>query len=134
MTNPIVLLPSAAEYSPEQLRARVVGDICACDFYVSGAEHGQEVAGGFLLGDVLNIDHHAPSPRMDRAVSSATLAIAHLRAAGRPHGTIVLNHTDCDSILSAGIASGRLAPNAAASARRRRTSSGAVAAPALLTL
>jgi hypothetical protein len=77
---------------------------------VSGAEHGQEVAGGFLLGDVLNIDHHAPSPRMDRPVSSATLAIAHLRAAGLPHGTIVLNHTDCDSILSAGIASGRLAP------------------------
>lgn len=108
--TPIVLLPSASEYSPEQLRARVTGDICACDFYVTGAEQGDERPGGYLVGGVLNIDHHAPGARMARHVSSATLAIAHVRAEGPPPGTIVINHTDCDSILSAGIASGHLPP------------------------
>jgi hypothetical protein len=48
---------------------------------------------------------------MRRQVSSAHLAIQRVKASGLPtsDSLVVINHTDCDSVLSAGIMSGRLA-------------------------
>ena len=50
---------------------------------------------------------------MYRAVSAPNFAIAHVRASGtaRPDDLVVIDHTDCDSVLSAGIISGRLDPD-----------------------
>ena len=86
--------------------------VWACDFYVTGAEGGAEMPGGYQLGRIRNIDHHAPTPRMARRVSSGTLARVQVLAEGLPpvDDLIVVNHTDCDSVLSSGIMSGRLEP------------------------
>ncbi|HWV57168.1 MAG TPA: hypothetical protein VNZ57_06825 [Longimicrobiales bacterium] len=89
------------------------GDLVVCDFYVEGIETGEEVAGGYRQGRILNVDHHAPTPRMWRRVSSTNLALERFEADGAlgDDAVVVINHLDCDSILSSGIASGRLAPD-----------------------
>jgi len=116
---PIDLLPVFRAGNLDDLLARYPnGQIFACDFYITGAELGTEVPGGYRLGDrVLNIDHHAPIARMARVVSSTNLALdwraansntsAESRQAAE-QAIVVINHTDCDSILSSGIASCRL--------------------------
>lgn len=66
---------------PDELAAvRRAGDIVACDFYVEGIEKGEEVTGGYRLGRILNVDHHAPTPRMRRRISSTNLALERLDA------------------------------------------------------
>lgn len=108
--KPIKLLPSASRVTADEIARSVGGDICVCDFYVEGAEAGMEVPGGYQFGGILNIDHHAPGARMARLISSANLAIAQVLQCGLPTGQILINHTDCDSILSSGIVAGRLEP------------------------
>jgi hypothetical protein len=98
----------------EALSLRYEGEIVACDFYVQGIEQGEEVVGGYRKGRILNIDHHAPTARMQRRISSTNLALERLQADLPPmdaDALIVINHLDCDSILSAGILSGRLDPD-----------------------
>ncbi len=62
---------------------------------------------------ILNIDHHAEDERFFRHVSSGNLAIKYVEA----HGVLadgvpaLINHTDCDSILSAAILTGLLPPD-----------------------
>ena len=86
------------------------GPIIACDFYVEGAETWPAVVGGYERGRIVNVDHHAPTQEMARVVSSANLALQRVRAGELPpaDALVVITHTDCDSILSAGIMSGRL--------------------------
>ena len=121
MPLPIDLLPVFRAGNLDDLLARYpTGEILACDFYITGAELGTDVPGGYRLGErVLNIDHHAPTTRMSRQVSSANLALewraanandpAESRQAAE-QAIVLINHTDCDSILTSGIASGRLDP------------------------
>lgn len=93
------------------LRIRDSGQLIACDFYIDGIENGEDVTGGYGKGRIVNIDHHAPTPRMCRPVSSANLAIEHLRIEQHSlagDAVVVLNHLDCDSIVTAGILTGRL--------------------------
>ena len=115
----IDLLPVFRAGNLDDLLARYpTGEILACDFYITGAELGTAVRGGYRLDErVLNIDHHAPTPRMTREISSTNLALdwraantstpPESRHAGE-QAIVVINHTDCDSILSSGIASCRL--------------------------
>jgi len=116
---PIDLLPVFRAGNLDDLLARYpTGEILACDFYIAGAELGTPVPGGYRLGTrVLNIDHHAPTARMSRVISATNLALdwraatantpsESRQAAEQP--IVVINHTDCDSILSSGIASCRL--------------------------
>jgi hypothetical protein len=112
---PIDLLPVFRAGNLDDLLARYpTGEILACDFYIAGAELGTPVPGGYRLGTrVLNIDHHAPTARMSRVISATNLALdwraanaGSRQAAEQP--IVVINHTDCDSILSSGIASCRL--------------------------
>jgi len=111
-----VLLPLTANVRMEEIEERCGGGgpVFACDFYVSGAERGTPVPGGFELGRILNVDHHAPVARMQRAVTSTALALDHLRAFGRPRRSsrtsVVINHTDCDSILSSALLMGHIDP------------------------
>ena len=119
MPLPIDLLPVFRAGNLDDLLARYpTGEILACDFYIAGAELGAPVPGGYRLGErVLNIDHHAPTTRMARVVSSTNLALdwraantstlPESRQAGE-QAIVVINHTDCDSILSSGIVSSRL--------------------------
>lgn len=81
------------------------GRIYACDFYIQEAERGSAVPGGLELGRVVNIDHHAPLERMRRQITSTALAAEFLESGARvePGSYVVINHTDCDSILSSAL-------------------------------
>jgi len=87
--------------------------IFACDFYVTGAEHGVLEPGGLRPGRILNVDHHAPHLRMRQPVTSTVLAHEYLIAGGRadPSSCVVIHHTDCDSILSSALLLGNLPPD-----------------------
>lgn len=113
MPSPIHLIPSSGVVREHPELDPHPGPVVVCDCYVEGIEHGTAVPGGYERGRVVNVDHHADTPRMRRRVSSANLAIERVRACGvAPDGTtVVVNHTDCDSILSAGIIAGRLEPD-----------------------
>lgn len=83
--------------------------IYACDFYVDGIErHDDDFPGGYRFGRIYNVDHHAPVDNMARRVTSTMLALEAIRA-----GTVtdevaytVINHTDCDSVLSSALVMG----------------------------
>lgn len=89
------------------------GRIYACDFYVDGAEHGLEVPWGTEFGRIVHIDHHAPGHRMERNVTSTILAtdFVEARSAIEPGSYVVINHTDCDSMLSSALMMGLLPPS-----------------------
>jgi hypothetical protein len=89
-------------------------DLIACDFYVEGIERASGFVGGYRDGRIHNIDHHAPTVRMRRPVSSTNLALAAHAEMALPapeFSLILISHVDCDSVLTAGILSGRLAPD-----------------------
>jgi hypothetical protein len=109
--RPIHLLPTTSRvHAPELEALHPSGLIVACDFYVEGIERGEEVVGGYRMGRILNLDHHAPTPRMARPISSTNLALEWVAAGGArgEEAVVLLNHTDCDSVLSGAIAAGRL--------------------------
>lgn len=89
--------------------------IVVCDFYVEGAEKGIEEPCGLRLDRILNVDHHAPIPRMQRRVTSTKLAHEYIASrAGRgaePAPWVVINHTDCDSVLSSALIMGLIEPD-----------------------
>jgi hypothetical protein len=115
-THPI-LIPSSNRVLPEQLLPlNPGGPVIAADFHVESIHLlGEEVESGYRLGRLLNIDHHAPVARMQRRISSTHLAIGHAGRVG-PAGSdtaVVINHTDCDSVLSSAILLGLLPPERA---------------------
>ena len=112
--NPPLLIPNSNRVPHEDLLRRLPDQqILACDFYVEGIERGDDVPGGYRLGTVTNIDHHAPTARMVRRISSTNLAIDHVHASGAAtaDAAVVINHTDCDSVLSSAIVAGLLRPD-----------------------
>lgn len=113
--RPVHLLPLANRVSPaEVLAVHPRAPLFACDFYVDGAETGEEVPGGYRLGRVTNVDHHAPVPRMARRVTSTELALRQAAAEPTPaDAVVVIHHTDCDSVLSSAVVGGHLAPDPA---------------------
>ena len=105
-TPGLTLLPIDTRADAAALdRAFDAPTIYAADWYVDGIERGVDVPGGYAVGRVVNVDHHADTERMRRPISSTPLALERLRAVGRPHtgDAVVLTHTDCDSVLCAGI-------------------------------
>ena len=115
-TRPI-LIPLSNRVLPEHLLPlNPHGPVIACDFHVESIHLlGEEVESGYRLGRLLNIDHHAPVPRMRRRITSTHLAIGHVERQGPAPGdtAVVVNHTDCDSVLSSAIVLGLLAPDPA---------------------
>lgn len=108
-----VLIPLAKVIRSEQLlEVAPTGSIYACDFTVEGVESWHECAWGYEQGRIRNIDHHADTPLMRRRVSSANLALLRVAEAGAATAseTVVINHTDCDSVLSAAIMCGAVEP------------------------
>ena len=61
-----IFVPLKAYTGAAELEQRCTGSrtIYVCDFYVTGAEQGIPEPGGFRIGRILNVDHHAPHPRM----------------------------------------------------------------------
>ena len=115
LVRPPVFMPLDGTITAAQVEAECPGEhpIFVCDFYVEGAEGGTLEAGGLRLGRILNVDHHAPVPRMEQEVTSTALAAAYVRehgVQGARDRWVAINHTDCDSILSSAIMLGYLPP------------------------
>jgi hypothetical protein len=84
-----------------------------CDAYVDRVESLPGVSltpWGWVHGAAENIDHHAPHSVFETTISSANLALRRVAACGIASADVPVHitHTDCDSILSAGIVSGVL--------------------------
>jgi hypothetical protein len=113
MSRRPILLAVASKVRPEEL-VHLAGPtgLIACDFYVEQIERGAEVPGGYERDGIVNVDHHAPTERMNREICSTNLAIERLAVCGLPPAEtpVVINHTDCDSVLTAALLLGQIAP------------------------
>ena len=117
---PIRLIPATSAPTAGDLNREfpTAHRIFAVDFYVHGAEKGTLLScnsGYQVEGRIFNIDHHAPDARWERHVSSGVLACQWVRERGIVDGysgdVVVINHTDCDSVLAALILTGVLPPH-----------------------
>jgi len=112
--NPIELLPPFSKITIEELKEQFPDKkrIIACDFYIENIELGEENIWGYSVENVVNIDHHAPMEKMLKPISSTNLAIAYLKEQKivSQKDVVVINHTDCDSVLSSAIVRGILPP------------------------
>lgn len=84
-----------------------------CDAYVDGIESPSAATltpWGWVHDASENIDHHAAHSAFETTISSANLALRRVAACGVANAqvSVRITHTDCDSILSAGIVSGVL--------------------------
>jgi len=111
--RPITLIEEQSFYTIGELK-RMFPDqkIFACDFRVKSIEGGKAIAGGYKRDVIINIDHHAPTDRMERRITSTNLAIDYVRQNGPVEAGVLtlINHTDCDSILASAILKGILPP------------------------
>ncbi|OGS35854.1 MAG: hypothetical protein A2293_07305 [Elusimicrobia bacterium RIFOXYB2_FULL_49_7] len=86
--------------------------LLVADFYVRGVETGVALPWGFEKDNLENVDHHAPVPSMTRLITSTALACKRrVTQNTNPFDQLMLNHTDCDSVLSAAILLGHLEPD-----------------------
>ena len=129
---PIKLIPKGFKLNLESLRSDEVashGNVLVCDMaIIDKQEQGTTLPGidrdpkaqfikwGYRTnddeGDILNIDHHFRTKDFYRAVSSTNLAIEYVKQYGTvgEDYTVIINHTDCDSVLSSAIMRGILLP------------------------
>lgn len=111
MKSRLHLLPLTNAVTESEIFAvSQTGRLFACDFGVSGAEHFEAAPWGYQTGRLVNIDHHAPTPCMRARISSTNLALRYVAANGiaATQDCVVINHTDCDSVLSSAIVRGDL--------------------------
>ncbi|MCK5593863.1 MAG: hypothetical protein KAI18_01335 [Candidatus Aenigmarchaeota archaeon] len=110
----VVLINEKSVYTYSELKEMFPDSklLCVCDFYVQGAEDGNISDEGITYDGVLNIDHHAPIEQMYKQISSTTLAIDYVKEHGilPSDHKIIINHTDCDAVLSSMIMTGALEP------------------------
>lgn len=111
--SPITLIEEKNLYTIADLKEMFPGQkIFACDFRVRSIEGGKAVVGGYKRDLITNIDHHTPTHRMERPISSTDLAIEYVKQNGpvEANALTLINHTDCDSILASAILKGILPP------------------------
>ncbi len=109
--NRITLRPAAGRVSFNVLAEHNAAVVC--DFHIEGVEaRGTRTDWGFSCGPIDLVDHHADQERFWQHVSSTNLAIVKVTQDGiaRPDQQVVINHTDCDSVLSSAIIAGLLPP------------------------
>ncbi|MCK5332782.1 hypothetical protein KAJ41_02890 [Candidatus Parcubacteria bacterium] len=111
---PIILIDEQRVITLFELNKLSHGEkIVVCDAYVDNIEN---IAGvvckkfGFVIDNIMIIDHHAPQKRFAKHVSSTNLAVEYVREFGivDENTLVVINHTDADSILSSLIIRGIL--------------------------
>jgi guanosine-3',5'-bis(diphosphate) 3'-pyrophosphohydrolase len=109
------IMPLQGNIGESMVEAECPGErpILVCDFRIDGAEQWTLETGGLRRGRILNVDHHAAIAEMERPVTSTALAVQLLRAdpdAGKG-AWVVVNHTDCDSVLSSAMLMGSFPPD-----------------------
>ncbi len=116
----ITLIPSAQSPTFGDIRAFFpTGHVFACDFHIQGIEADGPLIGsvlgkliGYRRNGITNIDHHAATPEMEKVISSGVLAARYVNSYGPVSSSIpiVINHVDCDSVVSSAILRGLLPP------------------------
>ena len=112
--NPVELIEESQSIDPEQLRENYQGKVVVCDAYVNGIEKANFDSKNLTFSDenIFSIDHHAPTEEFEKNISSTNIAIEFVKKNGPiVDSTTVINHTDCDSILSSLIMKGVLPPD-----------------------
>lgn len=107
--NGILLISSHQRFDAVDIAELTAGRTVVCDFPLPEAKEGQAMPWGYKLPGFDLVDHHAPDPRWYQHVTSTSLAVEYIRHRG-PADRVILNHTDCDSILAALILRGLLPP------------------------
>ena len=115
--NGITLWPASTTITTRELRDSFPsGPVVVCDAYVKDIEKGGlEHPWGYEKDGIINIDHHAPTETMTRMISSGVLAGHYVRKHGsiNPNTPVLINHTDCDSIISSLTVRGLIPPHPA---------------------
>lgn len=112
--NPIDLIEEKKENTFEELKEKYSGKVAVLDLYIKDIEKRGQRDGNILrFGDVLSIDHHAPIKEFSKNISSTNLAIEWVKNYGPldQNYSVVINHADCDSVLSSLIIKGILPPD-----------------------
>src|SRR3989338_4798283 len=109
MKQNIQLIPCKSIIASDEFKKR---PLCICDFYLQGCENGTRDTKAIWFDNIINIDHHAPLADFEHFISSGNIAIEYVKRYGPTQLPIVINHTDCDSVLSSAIMAGRLPPEA----------------------
>lgn len=110
----ITVLPKTAHVTIAQLREKFpTGPVVVCDCYIDGIEVGTEHVWGYEKDAIINIDHHAPRPIMCRNISAGVQSSIYVEDFGVVplEVPVVVNHTDCDSVISSAIARGIIPPH-----------------------
>ena len=116
----ITLIPPTQVVTSEDIRKLFpTGPVFVCDFHVKGIEDGKGYPYylsnqiGYRKESITNIDHHAPTAEMEQFISSGVLASNYvLKHSAIPNIVpIVINHVDCDSVISSAILRGILPPS-----------------------
>lgn len=116
MNEPILIPLRNVVQVEELLAATSAQRIIAADCYIAGAESWTPQPWGWESTapggrTIINVDHHANDPRFFRNVSSGNLAIEYLKTHTiDPSTAVVINHTDCDSVISSALLCGILPP------------------------
>jgi hypothetical protein len=112
--NPIYLVREKKENTLEELKEKYSGKIAVLDLYIKDIEKRGQWDGNVLrFADIVGIDHHASIKEFSKNISSTNLAIEWVKKRGvlDKDYSIVINHTDCDSVLSSLIVRGILSPD-----------------------
>ena len=99
----------------EVLAATVAQRILVADCYIEACETWTPVPWGWETRidrrTIINVDHHAADQRFFRHVSSGNLAMEYLAQHRQdPNTAVIINHTDCDSVISSALLCGLLDP------------------------
>jgi len=116
LAKQVVMIPVSGSVTMDDIRENesLKGrKIIACDFHIEGIEKGQELPYGYSKDNVITIDHHAPTSRMMRHISSTNLAIDFVNKHGAvtEETAVVINHCDCDSVLATLVLTGIIPPD-----------------------
>lgn len=114
--NPVTLIKEKRIIKMSELKSLFPRKkIVVCDAYVEDIENIEGTINkkfGFITGNIIVVDHHAPQERFEKIVSSTNLAVEYVKEFGTADKDMltIINHTDADSILSSLIVRGILLP------------------------
>lgn len=112
--NPIDLIEEKKADTVEEIKERYSGKVAVLDLYINDIEkRGRWDSNVWRLGDIINIDHHAPIKEFSKNISSTNLAIEWVKKRGilDKDYSVIVNHTDCDSVLASLVVRGILSPD-----------------------
>ena len=113
--KPITLVDLTFERTFENTRNLAPNrQVVFCDAPINELiNNGEALTTGYKKENVINIDHHFTDPRFYRYISSGNLAIEQVKQTGcvNADALVVINHTDCDAVLSSSIIRGILKPH-----------------------